>query len=63
MGKHATNVDKAIFLTYLLYIYQAKAAQKAKLAKLTAIDIKMLQLMCKSSTTRRGYLYLRSKSK
>ena len=40
MGKHATNVNKAVFLTYLLYVYQAKAARRAGLAKLTAIDIK-----------------------
>lgn len=40
MGKHATNVDKAVFLTHLLYVYQAEAACKARLAKQTATDIK-----------------------
>ena len=40
MGKHATDVDKAVFLTHLLYIHQAEAARRAGLAKSTAIDIK-----------------------
>jgi len=40
MGKHATDVDKAVFLTYLLYVYQAEAARRAGLAKSTATDIK-----------------------
>jgi hypothetical protein len=40
MGKHATDVDKAVFLTHLLYVYQAKAARRVGLAKSTAIDIK-----------------------
>src|ERR1700689_1329587 len=40
MGKHATDVDKAIFLTHLLYVHQAEAARRAGLAKSTATDIK-----------------------
>jgi hypothetical protein len=40
MGKHATDVDKAVFLTYLLYVHQAEAARRAGLAKSTATDIK-----------------------
>ncbi len=40
MGKHATNVDKAAFLTRLLLVYQAKALRRAGLAKSTATDIK-----------------------
>jgi hypothetical protein len=40
MGKHATDVDKAIFLTHLLYVYQAKATRLAGLAKSTATDVK-----------------------
>jgi len=40
MGKHATDVDKAVFLTHLLYVHQAKAARRAGLAKSTATDIK-----------------------
>jgi len=40
MGKHATDVDKAIFLTHLLYVHQAKATRNAGLAKQTATDIK-----------------------
>ena len=40
MGKHATNVDKAVFLTHLLYVHQAEAARRAGLAKSTATDIK-----------------------
>ena len=40
MGKHATDVDKAVFLTHLLYVYQAEAARRAGLAKSTATDIK-----------------------
>jgi hypothetical protein len=40
MGKHATNVNKAVFLTHLLYVHQAKAVRRAGLAKSTAIDIK-----------------------
>jgi hypothetical protein len=40
MGKHATDINKAIFLTHLLYVYQAKAVRRANLPKQTAIDIK-----------------------
>jgi hypothetical protein len=40
MGKHATDLDKAVFLTHLLYVYQAEAARRAGLAKQTATDIK-----------------------
>jgi hypothetical protein len=40
MGKHATDVDKTIFLTHLLYVHQAKAARRAGLVKSTATDIK-----------------------
>ena len=40
MGKHATDLDKAVFLTHLLYVHQAEAARRAVLAKQTAIDIK-----------------------
>jgi hypothetical protein len=40
MGKHATNIDKAVFLTHPLYVHQAKAARRAGLAKSTATDIK-----------------------
>jgi len=40
MGKHATDVDKAIFLTHLLYVHQAKAVCRTGLAKQTATDIK-----------------------
>jgi hypothetical protein len=40
MGKYATDVDKAVFLTHLLYVHQAKAACRAGLAKSTATDIK-----------------------
>jgi hypothetical protein len=40
MGKHATDVDKAIFLTHLLYVHQAKATRNAGLTKQTATDIK-----------------------
>jgi hypothetical protein len=40
MGKHTTNIDKAIFLTHLLYVYQAKAARNTGLTKQTATDIK-----------------------
>jgi len=40
MGKHATDVDKAVFLTHLLYVHQAEAARRAGLAKSTATDIK-----------------------
>ena len=40
MGKHATDIDKAVFLTHLQYVYQAEAARKAGLAKSTATDIK-----------------------
>ncbi len=29
MGKHASGIDKAAFLVYLQYIYQAKAARRA----------------------------------
>jgi hypothetical protein len=39
-GKHATDVDKAVFLTHLLYVHQAKAATRAGLAKSTATSIK-----------------------
>jgi hypothetical protein len=40
MGKHATDLDKAVFLTHLLYVHQAEAARRAGLAKQTATDIK-----------------------
>jgi hypothetical protein len=40
MGKHATNINKAIFLTHLLYIHHAEAVWRANLPKQTAIDIK-----------------------
>jgi hypothetical protein len=40
MGKHATDVGKAVFLTRLLYVHQAKAATRAGLAKSTATSIK-----------------------
>jgi hypothetical protein len=40
MGKHTTDIDKAVFLTYLLYVYQAEAICKAGLAKQTIINIK-----------------------
>jgi hypothetical protein len=40
MGKHATDVNKAVFLTHLLYVHQAEAARRVGLAKSTATDIK-----------------------
>jgi hypothetical protein len=40
MGKHTTDVDKAVFLTHLLYVYQAEAVYKARLAKQTVTNIK-----------------------
>jgi hypothetical protein len=40
MGKHATDINKAIFLTHLLYVHQAKATRRAGLAKSTTTDIK-----------------------
>jgi hypothetical protein len=40
MGKHATDIDKAVFLTHLLYVHQAEAARRAGLAKSTITDIK-----------------------
>ena len=40
MGKHTTDVDKAVFLTHLLYVHQAEAARKARLAKQTVTNIK-----------------------
>ena len=40
MGKHATDVDKAVFLTHLLYVHQAEAARRAGLTKSTTTDIK-----------------------
>jgi len=40
IGKYATDVDKVVFLTYLLYVHQAEAARRAGLAKSTVIDIK-----------------------
>ncbi len=40
MGKHATDLDKAVFLTHLLYVHQAEAARRAGLAKSIATDIK-----------------------
>jgi hypothetical protein len=40
MGKHATDIDKAVFLTHLLYVHQAEAARRAGLAKSTTTDIK-----------------------
>jgi hypothetical protein len=40
MGKHVTDVDKAVFLTHLLYIHQAEAARRARLAKQIVTDIK-----------------------
>jgi hypothetical protein len=40
MGKHATDVDKAIFLTHLLYVHQAEVTRYARLAKSIATDIK-----------------------
>ena len=40
MGKHTTDVDKAVFLTHLLYVHQAEAARKAGLAKQTTTNIK-----------------------
>jgi hypothetical protein len=40
MGKHITDVDKAVFLTHLLYVHQAEAARRAGLPKQTATNIK-----------------------
>ncbi len=40
MGKHASDIDKAVFLTHLLYVHQSEAARRAGLAKSTATDIK-----------------------
>jgi hypothetical protein len=40
MGKHASNLNKAVFLTHLYYVYIAKAIYRAGLTKLTITDIK-----------------------
>jgi hypothetical protein len=40
MGKHASDLDKAVFLTHLYYVHTAKAARRAGLAKSTVTDIK-----------------------
>ena len=40
MGKHASNIDKAVCLVYLQYIHQAEAARRAGLCSLTASDVK-----------------------
>ena len=40
MGKYASNIDKAMFLVYLQYVYQAEAARRAGLSSLTANNIK-----------------------
>jgi len=56
MGKHAIDVDKAIFLTYLLYVHQAEAARKAGLAKSTATDIKNAAANVEISYAKQGLL-------
>jgi hypothetical protein len=40
MGKHATDLNKAVFLIHLFYVHQAEAARRAELAKSIAINIK-----------------------
>lgn len=40
MGKHATEVQKTIFLVHLDYVYYTDAAQRAGLALSTTKDIK-----------------------
>jgi hypothetical protein len=40
MGKHASDLDKAVFLTHLYYVHIAKATRRADLTKLTITDIK-----------------------
>jgi hypothetical protein len=42
MGKHASDIDKIVFLVHYEYVSQAEAAQKVKLPKQTASDIKKL---------------------
>ena len=41
MGKHTTDLQKALFLTYLQYIYQAEAARWAGVNPSTAQKIKI----------------------
>ena len=40
MGPHASNIQKAAFLTHLQYIHQVEAACRASLKKQIATDIK-----------------------
>ena len=40
MGKHASDIQKAVFLTHLQYVHQAEAARRAGLPKQTATDLK-----------------------
>jgi hypothetical protein len=40
MGKHASDLQKAVFLTHLQYVSEAEAARKAGLTQQTANDIK-----------------------
>jgi hypothetical protein len=40
MSKHASDIDKVIFLVYLQYVHQAEAARKAGLFKQTVINLK-----------------------
>jgi hypothetical protein len=42
MGKHASKIDKIVFLVHIEYVSQAEAARKVKLPKQTASDIKKL---------------------
>jgi hypothetical protein len=41
MGKHASDLQKAVFLTHLQYFSKAEAVRKAGLIQQTANDIKM----------------------
>jgi hypothetical protein len=40
MGKHVSDIDKAVFLIDLQYIHQAEAAKRAELFKQMITDLK-----------------------
>ena len=40
MGPHTTDIEKAVFLVHLQYVYLAEAARRAGLPKSTATNIK-----------------------
>jgi hypothetical protein len=42
MGKHASEIDKIVFLIHTEYVSQAEAVRKVKLPKQTASNIKKL---------------------